>query len=124
MLTQTLLSITEMGGYPDFSVLYQQAGYAVAKENTMRKALAWLKNKQPQVIIAEFIFAPKHGLFISNVDSLFSLVASKYPETRIILFVYPEENHHLEKLHRRYTDLIQLNVLFHPIQIARLSAFL
>jgi hypothetical protein len=113
-----------MGGYPDFSGLYQQAGYTVIRKNTMRKALAWLKHKQPQVIVAEFIFAPKHGLFISNVDSLFSLMASKCPETRLMLFVYPEENHHLEKLHQRYIDLIQLNILFYPIQTALLLEFL
>jgi hypothetical protein len=35
-----LLSIVELGGYPDFAPLYQRAGYRVVVERNMRKALA------------------------------------------------------------------------------------
>ncbi len=74
---KTLLSIIEIGGYQDFSNLYQQAGYEVIKINMMRKALAFLKTNHPNVIVAEFIFRPKYSFVISNVDSLFALVAGQ-----------------------------------------------
>ena len=111
-----LLSIIEMGGYPDFSPLYQQAGYEVIKTSTMRKALSLLNQISPDIIIAEFIFAPKYGSFISNVDSLFAMIASKYPTTLLILFVNPSEVHHLEKLQQRYDHLVKVNFLFYPIE--------
>lgn len=38
-----LLSIVEVGGYPNFSLLYQQAGFEVETAKTMRKALGILK---------------------------------------------------------------------------------
>ena len=34
-----LLSIVELGGYPNFTPLYQELGYEVAIETRMRKAL-------------------------------------------------------------------------------------
>lgn len=39
----TLLAIIEQGGYPNFTPLYEQAGYQVVVERSMRKALAFLK---------------------------------------------------------------------------------
>ncbi|MDY6991603.1 MAG: hypothetical protein SVR94_03220 [Pseudomonadota bacterium] len=117
---KTLFSIIEIGGYPDFNNLYQHAGYQVTQINSMRKALALLKTTQPQVIVAEFIFNPKHGMFISNVDSLLALIAAQRPHTHLIFFVYPEELHHLEKLRQRYTELIQLSALCHPITAQQL----
>jgi hypothetical protein len=118
---KTLLSIIEIGGYPDFSNLYQQAGYEVIKINMMRKALAFLKTNHPNVIVAEFIFGPKYSFVISNVDSLFALVAGKYPDTQLILFVHQAEDHHLEKLRQRYTNKIKLESLYYPIQPQQLQ---
>lgn len=78
---KTLLSIIEIGGYPDFESLYQQTGYEVTKINTMRKALSFLKKNHPDIIVAEFIFCPKYSFVISNVDSLFAMIAGQYPDT-------------------------------------------
>lgn len=40
-----LLSIVEMGGYPDFTSLYRRAGYRPEKVHSMRNAQAWLKKQ-------------------------------------------------------------------------------
>ncbi len=114
--TKMLLAIFELGGYPDFSTLYQQMGYQVLKVNTMRNALAILKKERPEVIVAEFIFSPKHSVIISNVDSLLALLASKYPDTKLILFVDQAENHHLETLRQRYANQVKVDSLFYPIK--------
>jgi hypothetical protein len=42
-----LLSIVELGGYPDFGLLYKEYGYEVAVEKTMRKAIGFLNHCLP-----------------------------------------------------------------------------
>lgn len=113
---KTLLAIIEIGGYPDFSALYQQAGYQVLKTNTMRKALSILNKNHPTVIVAEFIFGPTHSFVVSNIDSLLAMLASKHPETKLILFMDKTEVHHFEKLRQRYADMVKVDWLFYPIE--------
>ena len=50
----TLLAIVELGGYPNYTPIYQRAGFDVVMEHTMRKALGVIKKKRPRVIVAEF----------------------------------------------------------------------
>ena len=52
-----LLSIIELGGYPNFTPLYEDLGFEVEIATRMRKALGILKNYQPDVIVTEFNFA-------------------------------------------------------------------
>ncbi len=49
-----LLCIVELGGYPDFSKIYQQYQLDVEITDSMRKAVKILKKKTPQIIVAEF----------------------------------------------------------------------
>lgn len=56
MSKPVLLSIIEIGGYPNFTPLYQKAGYEVVVETHMRKAMGTIKKTKPQVIVAEFNF--------------------------------------------------------------------
>ena len=51
-----LLSILELGGYPDFSQLYQSQGYEVVIMPSMRKALRFIKHNRGDGIVAELIF--------------------------------------------------------------------
>ena len=119
---KNLLSIIEIGGYPDFSELYKKNGYEVTKINPVRKALSYLNKNNPNIIVAEFIFEPKYGSFISNVDSLLAKISSHHRETKLILFVNKAEDHHLEKLRQRYGDNIKLEALYYPI-VAGLLVF-
>ena len=49
----TLLSITELGGYPDFTSLYNQLGYEVVKTDSVRKAVKLIRQYRPMVIRSE-----------------------------------------------------------------------
>ncbi len=51
-----LLSITELGGYPDFTSLYESLGYQVEKTDSVRKAVKLIRSKKPSVMVAEFNF--------------------------------------------------------------------
>ena len=84
-----LLSIIEVGGYPDFTPLYQRLGYAVRVESTMRKVLKLLKKRQPSVVVAEFNFQSD---FRDRTSSLETLVAvlQRFPAIQTVVF-YDQE---------------------------------
>ena len=80
-----LLSIIELGGYPNFTPLYKSLGYEVAVETRMRKALGFLKQHQPDVIVAEFNFQSDFRDRTSSLESLLAVV-QRMPATRVIVF--------------------------------------
>ncbi len=102
-MTKQLLSIVEIGGYPNFIPLYQQAGYAVETINSMRKAMSWLKRNKPDVVVAEFNYDPMFRDRMSNVESLLATLQKQKCNARVILFIEKERRPHLEKVLKRYT---------------------
>jgi CheY-like chemotaxis protein len=114
-----LLSIVEQGGYPLYDTIYKQAGYQVTMVESMRKAVASIKKKLPDVIVAEFNFQSD---FRDRTSSLETLLASiqKYPDTRVVVF-YDREN--TDKLNRLLAAREVHTTLAYPIdEDALLSA--
>lgn len=99
--THTLLSITELGGYPDFTALYEKAGYTVTKAVSVRKAIAALKSLQPEVVVAEFNFQSDFRDRTSSLESLLAVV-QRNPQTRVIAFFEKEHEHQLARLTSRF----------------------
>ncbi|MDH3832160.1 MAG: hypothetical protein OEU48_10850, partial [Gammaproteobacteria bacterium] len=64
------MSVAEIGGYPNFTPLYQQAGYEVLVENRMRKAMSTIRKRTPQVIVAEFNFQSDFRDRTSSLESM------------------------------------------------------
>ena len=95
-----LLSIVELGGYPNFTPLYQQLGYEVVIETRMRKALSMLKKREPDVIVAEFNFQSDFRDRTSSLESLLAVV-QRLPVTRVIVFYEQEFSPQFEKLRAR-----------------------
>ena len=95
-----LLSIIELGGYPSFTPLYKSLGYEVAVETRMRKALGFLKQHQPDVIVAEFNFQSDFRDRTSSLESLLAVV-QRMPATRVIVFYEKEFTSQFEKLRSR-----------------------
>ncbi len=81
-----LLAIVEMGGYPDFTPLYQRLGYRVEKVHAVRKAQAWLKKNQPAVVVTEFYFDPEFRDRMSNLESLMASLQRYAPVAEVIVF--------------------------------------
>lgn len=92
-----LLSIVELGGYPNFAPLYQRAGFQVVVEHNMRKALAAIKKKKPAVIVAEFNYQSDFRDRTSSLESMLA-TAQHNPGTRIVVFYEKEVAHQFEKL--------------------------
>lgn len=92
-----LVSIVELGGYPNFAPLYERLGFQVLVENSMRKALATVKKHQPRVVVAEFNFQSDFRDRTSSLESLMSVV-QRLPQTRVIVFYEKDYAHQLAKL--------------------------
>ena len=117
---RTLLSIVELGGYPNFTPLYQQAGYSVESATSVRKALGLLKKINPDVIVAEFNYQSDFRDRTSSLESLLAAV-QRSAQTRVIVFYEKEHEHQLVKLTSRFP--IHESLPF-PIDTARLEASL
>jgi hypothetical protein len=97
MAKPVLLSIVEMGGYPDFRPLYQRAGFEVVVEHRMRKAMSVIKKVRPRVIVAEFNFQSDFRDRTSSLESMLSVV-ERLPDTRVIVFYDKEYQHQFDRL--------------------------
>ena len=102
-----LLSIIELGGYPDFRGLYQQHGYDVIVESSMRKALSILKKKKVNVIVAEFNYQHTFRDRISSLESIIA-VAQRDPAINFIVLYETEYENHFEKLREQYQFSVEI----------------
>jgi DNA-binding NtrC family response regulator len=98
---RTLLSIIELGGYPDFKPLYRQAGYEIESVTSVRKALGLLKKINPDVIVAEFNFQSDFRDRTSSLESLLAVV-QRSPKTKVIVFYENEHAHQLARLQAQF----------------------
>ncbi|MDQ7016752.1 MAG: hypothetical protein Q9N68_10305 [Gammaproteobacteria bacterium] len=108
-----LLAIIEHGGYPNLLPLYQELGLTTYTAPSMRKGLSLCKKHKPDIVVAEFIYAPTYGSYICNLESLFAFLQRSKPDTQLIVFIEKEHLHHLEKVADRFPIAA---VLTHPIQ--------
>ncbi len=98
---KSLLSIIELGGYPDLNPIYKNHGYQPVVVYSMRKALAALKKMQPEVVVAEFNYQSDFRDRTSSLESLIA-VAQRNENIKIIVFYEKEYLHQFEKLAAQY----------------------
>lgn len=121
MQTQNLLlAITELGGYPDFTSIYQRHGFRVEKATSVRNAVRQMKKISPRVIVAEFNYQSDFRDRTSSLETLMAALQTK-PETHVIVFYEQEFAHQLEKLTIRFP--VHAALMF-PIEEAALEAAL
>ncbi len=115
MATQTLFSIIESSGHPNFSALYQSLGIMENKITSMRKAISTLKKEQPDFIVAEFFYGYGNnyaGVNISNLDVMLYSLQKYSADTKVIVLVDKNEFQYVEKLN----EIIKLHdVLKFPV---------
>ncbi|UCE88462.1 MAG: hypothetical protein JSW10_08925 [Pseudomonadota bacterium] len=98
---KVLLSIVELGGYPNFAALYGRLGYSVLVENTMRKAISAIRKHCPDVIVAEFNYQSDFRDRTSSLETMLAVV-QRYPQTRVIVFYEEEYAHQFERVTSRF----------------------
>jgi len=98
---KNLLVVIELGGYPDFSELYKSMGYAVHQVNSVRKAIRFMKQVSPDIIVAEFNFQSDFRDRTSSLESLLSTVQSTH-QSKVVIFYEQEFAHQLARLTSQY----------------------
>ncbi len=81
-----LLSIIEIGGYPDFTALYQQAGYQVVQTDSVRKAVKLIRQHRPEVIVAEFNFQSDFRDRTSSLETVLSSIQGVSASSVIVFY--------------------------------------
>lgn len=120
MSEKLLLSVVELGGYPDFTALYQRLGYRVARETTMRKVLKFMKKNQPSVIVAEFNFQSDFRDRTSSLESMLAMV-QRMDSVRVVVLYDREYAHQLARLEEHYQFAAKLAF---PLEESRMEEVL
>lgn len=116
-----LLSVIELGGYPDFSQLYRQCGFEAMQVNSVRKARNMLKQTMPDVIVAEFNFQSDFRDRTSSMETLMASLENLSKKPVVIIFYEQEFKHQFAKLQSRF--VIDHAISF-PIDSQHLSQIL
>lgn len=96
-----LLTIIELGGYPDFTPLYRQLGFSVELCISMRKALASIKRDPPDVIVCEFNYQSDFRDRTSSLESMIALV-QRNPGIRTLAIMEPQHRVQFRRLEEHY----------------------
>lgn len=100
-MKKQLLAVIELGGYPNFTPLYESLGYEVTMANSVRNAIRAIKKNAPQVVVAEFNFQSDFRDRTSSLESLLSTIQS-LAKCEVIVFYETEYAHQLDKLTAQY----------------------
>ncbi len=115
-----LLSIVELGGYPDFASLYHDAGFNVVTVNSVRKAVKLIRQHKPSVMVAEFNFQSDFRDRTSNLETLLS---STQGVTDVSVIVFYEKE--FESQYQRFLQTFGVAAsLTFPVDAAQLRQIL
>jgi DNA-binding NtrC family response regulator len=96
-----LLGIVELGGYPNFLPLYRRLGLEAELVASQRKAQAALKQRLPDIIVAEYNFQSDFRDRTSNLETLMARL-QRHPEVQVICIYQAEYQHKLEVMLARF----------------------
>jgi DNA-binding NtrC family response regulator len=96
-----LLAIVELGGYPNFTGLYQRLGFDASFVSSQRKAQAYLKAELPAVIVTEYNFQSDFRDRSSNLETLMARL-QRHPEVKVLVLYPPEQAQRLALLQTRF----------------------
>ncbi len=119
-----LLSIIELGGYPDFSALYRASGYEVITTDSVRKAVKLIRKHRPAVIVAEFNFQSDFRDRTSSLETVFSSLQG-VADANVIVFYEKEYAHQFERLLNQFSvfESLAFPIDENALQRALMEAF-
>jgi len=115
-----LLAILELDSYPNLTPVYRQLGFAAEVVTSQRKALAYLKKRLPDVIVAEYNFQSDFRDRTSNLETLMARL-QRYPEVKVIVFFQKE---HQPKLDNMLSRFPVFETIPFPVEPSRVEAAL
>lgn len=118
--TPLLVQVVELGGYPNFSPLYQRLGFQVETVNTGRKAISLLKKRKPEVVVTEFNYQFDFRDRTSHLESILA-VLQPLSGIRVVVFYDKAEQAQLDLVAERFPGFIAMS---YPIAEGELEAVL
>jgi hypothetical protein len=115
-----LMQVVELGGYPDFTSLYQRLGYRVEMVNTGRKAISALKKLKPDVVVAEFNHQFEFRDRTSHLESILAALQSQ-AGVKVVVFYDKSEQEMFDLVVERFPAF---TAMAYPIDEAQLEAVL
>jgi len=101
MSVRTLFSIVESPMHPDFSALYLRHLIDEQRFSSMRNAIAALKTRVPDMVVAEFFYGYGNnyaGVNICNLDVFLYSLQKYNRDARVIVLVDPAEYTYVDRL--------------------------
>lgn len=114
------MSVVELGGYPNFTPLYERLGYRVETITSGRRAITTLKKAQPAVVVAEFNFQLEFRDRTSNLETILAVLQHN-AGVKVIVFYHKEEEVKLEQIRQRFPGFVAMS---YPIGEGELEAAL
>lgn len=115
-----LITVVELGAYPNFTPLYQRLGYVVESINTGRKAISFLKKRCPDVVVTEFNYQFSFRDRTSNLESILAVIQPQ-SGTRVVVFYDPAAQPQLDQVRERFPGFLALP---YPVDELALAAAL
>lgn len=103
MGSKKVLFINEYGFYPELIKGLQSAAYDLTVEHHMRKAIAFIKRQQPDVVVAEFHHEAQFRDRVSNLESMLAQVQSSAKPIRTVVFYDLADQIYLDRLQSMYS---------------------
>ena len=121
---KTLFSLIESPFHPDFRALYQELGIVAARFDSARKLHRALQKQPPDFFVGEFIYGYGNnyaGANVSNLDVTLRTLQCFAPQAKMIVFMHPREEPHIDKL----LELFPIHtVLTYPVSEQAIQAAL
>lgn len=90
-------------------------------EHAMRKAIAAIKRRQPQVIVTEFNYQSDFRDRTSTLESMLATVQRSAPDAKVIVFYEREYEHQFDRVRQRFPVYAEFSF---PIEEPALEACL
>jgi len=117
-----LLAVVESPTHPDCAATYRRLGLEVETVGSIRKAVAAVKRRPPDVVVAEFFYGYGNnyaGVNLGNLDTLLATLRSKAPQARTVIMVDKGERRWAEQLAGLYPVA---QILEQPVNCTDLGA--
>ncbi len=105
MAAPTILTFAATLAFPRLAGLYARLGLEEIAVDSLRQALAAVKRRPPDFILAEFVYAWGNNYascHIGNLDSLLAGLPKYAPRTRVIVLARKSEMEHAQRLGELY----------------------
>lgn len=96
--------------------LYRRLGFETEIVNSQRKAQSFLKQRIPDVIVAEYNFQSDFRDCTSNLETLMARL-QRYPQVKVIVFFQDEYRHKLDNLLSRFPVFEAIPFPVEPAQV-------